>query len=415
MINVAIQALTLLCALLVNFVIPALYGLELYGAFIQANILVFLFQKLTDISTEPLIGHVDHAMIFPVSILIAACVWLVFWAIDSVASLGSTALLAAMLLSSSVMLSMYALRQQRRLVAYLVFFLMVFFTLLILKEWLKWPLSIVDILLWTNLLPASLAALALLRSGVRLPSRQTVGPLLAGVARVAPGNFSVTLVFNLFTNLLPYILSKTLPLRDLGLFRVVTAVIQSATTIFPINTKAIFVKLVGSEDRAGQFRILLAWSLLYFAGLGLVALATGRVDARLVPYLALMASLPTLYWAVLAERYLQATKRRRELMVANLVVGGIALAGAFLVETIAQAIIYYAFGLSTYAGWLLVLNRRTVSLSASIPVIGLAPLAVQLQSYSMVYPAIYFLIALLLAWRAFRPGLADLERLRGRP
>lgn len=415
MINVVIQGLTLLCALLVNFVIPALYGLELYGAFIQANVLVFLFQKLTDISTEPLIGYVDHAMIFPVSMLIAACVWLVFWVIDSVASLGSTALLAAMLLSSSVMLSMYALRQQRRLVAYLVFFLAVFFALLILKERLEWALSIVDILFWTNLLPASLAALALLHSGARLPSRQTVGPLLASVARMAPGNFSVTLVFNLFTNLLPYILSKTLPLRDLGLFRVVTAVIQSATAVFPVNTKAIFVQLVGSDDRAAQFRILLTWSLLYFAGLGLVALMAGRVDGRLVPYLALVASLPTLYWAVLAERYLQATKRRRELVVANLVVGSVALVCAFLVETIGQAVLYYALGLSVYAGWLLVLNRRTVSLSASIPVIGLAPLAVQMQSVSLVYPLIYFAALLLLAWYVFRPRIADLERLRRHP
>lgn len=415
MINVVIQGLTLLCALLVNFVIPALYGLELYGAFIQANVLVFLFQKLTDISTEPLIGYVDHAMIFPVSMLIAACVWLVFWVIDSVASLGSTALLAAMLLSSSVMLSMYALRQQRRLVTYLVFFLAVFFALLILKERLEWALSIVDILFWTNLLPASLAALALLHSGARLPSRQTVGPLLASVARMAPGNFSVTLVFNLFTNLLPYILSKTLPLRDLGLFRVVTAVIQSATAVFPINTKAIFVQLVGSDDRAAQFRILLAWSLLYFAGLGLVALMAGRVDGRLVPYLALVASLPTLYWAVLAERYMQATKRRRELVVANLAVGSVALVCAFLVETIGQAVLYYALGLSAYAGWLLVLNRRTVSLSASIPVIGLAPLAVQMQSVGLVYPLIYFAALLLLAWYVFRPRIADLERLRRHP
>lgn len=415
MINIAIQALTLFCALLVNFVIPALYGLELYGAFIQANILVFLFQKLTDISTEPLLGHVDHAMIFPVSMVIAVCVWSIFWAIDSVASLGSAALLAAMLLSSSVMLSMYALRQQRRLVAYLVFFLAVFFALLTLKEQLDWALSIVDILFWTNLLPALLAALALLHTGARLPSRQALGPLLAGVARMAPGNFSVTLVFNLFTNLLPYILSKTLPLRDLGLFRVVTAVIQSATTIFPINTKAIFVRLVGSGDRAKQFQILLTWSLLYFSVLGLLALVVGRVETRLMPYLALVASLPTLYWAVLAERYLQATKQRRGLMVANWAVGSMALAAAFLVEAIDQAVVYYAIGLSAYAGWLLFLNRQNVSILASIPVVGLAPLVVQLQSASVIYSAAYFVGLLLLAWSAFRPGLADLERLRERP
>ncbi|ODU13905.1 MAG: hypothetical protein ABS91_00785 [Thiobacillus sp. SCN 64-35] len=415
MINVVIQALTLLCALLVNFVIPAFYGLELYGAFIQANILVFLFQKLADISTEPLIGCVDHAMIFPVSMLIAVCVWLVFWLLDGVAGLGSTALLAAMLLSSSAMLSMYALRQQRRLVAYLIFFLVVFFALLILKERFEWTLSIVDILFWTNLLPALLATLGLLYSGVRLPSRQVLGPLLSSVARMVPGNFSVTLVFNLFTNLLPYILSKTLPLRDLGLFRVAMAVIQSATTIFPINTKTIFVRLVGSDDRIAQFRILFVWSLIYFAGLGATALLAGYADSRGIPYLVLVASLPTLYWAVLIERYLQATKHRRELMVANLIVGSVALASAFLIETLGQAVLYYSLGLSVYTGWLLILSRRTVNLITSIPVIGLAPLVAQMQSTSLIYPLIYFVALLLLAWWVFKPGIVDLERLRGHP
>lgn len=146
-----------------------------------------------------------------------------------------------------------------------------------------------------------------------------------------------------------------------------------------------------------------------------MALAAGRQDTRLVLYLALLASLPTLYWSVIAERYLQAAKRRRALMVANLTVGAIALAVAFLIETIGQAVAYYAIGLSVYAGWLLVLSRRTVSLCVSVPVIVLAPLAVQLQLVSLIYPAIYFAALLLLSWRAFRPSFADLERLKGRP
>lgn len=412
--NIAIQALTLLGALLVNFVIPALYGLEYYGAFIQANILVFLFQKLTDISTEPLIGHVDPEVIFPISILIAACVWCVFWALDSVASLGSPALLAAMLWSSSVMLSMYALRQQRRLVIFLVFFIAVFFALLSLKEWIGWQLSIVDILFWTNCMPSVFATLVLIYSGARLPSMQTIRLLLSSVVRMTPGNFSVSLVFNLFTNLLPYLFSKTLPVRDLGLFRVVTAVIQSATTIFPINTKAIFVKLLGSECRVEPFRILLGWSLLYFAGLGLVALLVMRINAQFVPYFALIASLPTLFWAVLAERYLQATKRRRALVVANLAVGSAALAGAFLVGSISQAIIYYSLGLSVYVGWLFVLNRHILKLSVSAPVILLAPLTVTMQSHSPVYPVLYFIGLLLVAWHVFKPSLADVVRFRVR-
>lgn len=102
-------------------------------------------------------------------------------------------------------------------------------------------------------------------------------------------------------------------------------------------------------------------------------------------------------------------------MAANLTVGGAALIGAFLVESIDQAVIYYATGLSAYAGWLLFLCRRHVNLLVSLLVIGLAPLAAHLQAGSEIYPAAYFGGLLLLAWGVFKPGLADLEHLRGRP
>ena len=147
----------------------------------------------------------------------------------------------------------------------------------------------------------------------------------------------------------------------------------------------------------------------------MLALTAGSVDARLMPFLALVGSLPTLYWAVLAERYLQAMKQRGPLMRANLVVGGVALATAFLVKTIDQAVIFYAIGLSVYAGWLIFLCRRQVNLPAAVLVIGVAPLAVELQPDSVIYPAAYFVGMLLLAWSVFKPGLADLGRMRGHP
>lgn len=415
MVNVVIQALLLLCALLVNFVIPALYGLESYGAFIQANILVFLFQKLTDITTEPLIGHVESAAIFPLSIALSTLVWVLFWIANEVGSIGSPTLLAAMLLSSCAMLSMHALGLRRLLVVYLLAFLGVFFTLLTMKEQLQRTFSIEEILLWTNLAPALGTSVVLVRMGVRIPAVREIGGLLAGVTRMAPGNFSVTLVFNLFTNLLPYIFSKILPLADLGLFRVITALVQSATTIFPINTKAIFVGLVSSKDKSGHLRTLLAWSLLYFAVVGLTALAAASVEPRVAPYLALVASLPTLYWTVMVERYLQAANRRRQLMVANLVVGTTVLLCAFQVHSIDAAVLYYASGLALYAVCVLCLIKDIAAPLMLAPVALLAPAVVWLQSDSLLYSAAYFLGLMVLAWIVFRPRFADLEHLRGRP
>lgn len=413
MVNVVIQALLLLCALLVNFVIPVIYGLESYGAFIKANILVFLFQRLTDISTEPLIGYVEAGSIFPLSVALSTLVWMLFVAVDAVSGIGSPALLAAMLLSSCAMLSMHALDLRRLLVVYLLVFLGMFLALLALKEWLHWAFSIESILFWTNLVPAFGASVILVRSGVRRPRAREVGQLLMSVVRMVPGNFSVSLVFNLFTNLLPYIFSKTLPLAELGLFRITTALVQSATTIFPINTKAVFVRLVGSNNRAGHLRILLSWSLLYFAIAGLAALVLASAEARINPYLALLASLPTLYWTVILERYLQATNQRRRLMAANLVVGAAVLAYAFQIESIEEAVIHYAFGFALYAVWLLCLVRHVVSPVQLASVAMLSPVAVWLQGVSLLYSVVYFACLVMFTWIIFRPSFEDVKRLRG--
>ena len=296
--------------MLVNFVVPALYGLESYGAFIQANILVFVFQKLTDIVNEPLISHVEGRYIFATSLLMGGVVMLLFLITNSINPIGNPLLLGVMLVSSCCLLSMYALRQQLRLLVYLVVFLGVFGLLLALKMLADWQLSIVDVLIWTNLVPGLLAALGLVSSGSRLPPGKQLLSTMGNMFVMLPRMVSVTLVFNLLTNILPYILSKTLPVRDLGLFRVVTSVIQSATSLFPLNTKAIFVAFVGGERREALFKTIMSASLLYFSILGVFGYLLAWMVPKLSPYLVLVASLPVLYWAVVSERYLLASGSR---------------------------------------------------------------------------------------------------------
>lgn len=415
MVNVAIQVLLLLSALLVNFVIPALYGLESYGAFIKANILVFLFQKLTDITAEPLIGHIESNAIFPLAVVLSVFIWILFSFLNEVNNIGSPGLLAAMLLSSCVMLSMHAMKLSRLLILYLITFVSVFLGLLMLKVREGWTFSIEDILLWTNLAPALAAAVILLSSGVKVPSGRETMSLLSTIVKMLPRNFALTLVFNLFTNLLPYVFSKTLPLADLGLFRVITALVQSATSIFPVNTKAIFVGLVSSKNKSGHLRALLAWSLLYFAGVGLTALVAASIVRSAIPYLALVASLPTLYWTVMVERYLQAVRRRRQLMMVNLAFGVPALACAFQVTTIEEAVLYYALGLALYAVLVLSLVKDIAPPYLLMPVALLAPAVIWLQYASLLYPAMYFASLMIFAWIVFKPELTDLKRLRAQP
>ncbi len=398
--------------MLVNFVVPALYGLESYGAFIQANILVFVFQKLTDIVNEPLISHVEGRYVFATSLLMGGVVMLLFLITNSINPIGNPLLLGVMLVSSCCLLSMYALRQQLRLLVYLVVFLGVFGLLLALKMQADWQLSIVDVLVWTNLVPGLLAALGLISSGSRLPPGKQLLSTMGNMFVILPRMVSVTLVFNLLTNILPYILSKTLPVRDLGLFRVVTSVIQSATSLFPLNTKAIFVAFVGGERREALFKTIMSASLLYFSILGVFGYLLAWMVPKLSPYLVLVASLPVLYWAVVSERYLLACGSRRQVMIANLTVGLLAVVAVFFVHELKQAVIFYALGFSAYALVLHACCQPRLHSGAMYWVVLMSPCIIWLQEMSVFVPILYMVSLIILAAVALRLRPADLRNLR---
>lgn len=412
MINVLIQALTVLSGLLVNFVVPGLYGLESYGLFIQSNILVFVFQKLTDIVNEPLISHVEGRHIFATSLLLASVVLLLFLIVDYLDPIGNPFLLGAMLVSSCSLLAMYAQRQQLRVLSYLVCFLVTFGILLGLKMLAGWNLSIVDVLILTNIIPGSFACVGLVATGSRLPSGNLLKSTIHNLISLLPKMLSVTLVFNLLTNILPYILSKTLPVRDLGLFRVLTSIIQSATSLFPINTKAIFVAFVAGERREALFKIIMSTSLLYFAVVGLSGYLLTLIVPKLSTYLVLVSSLPALYWCVVFERYLLASGMNRQVLVSNLVVGVAAISAVFFVKELSHAVLYYAIWISVYAIALMVhcpINRNRGITALTL---ALSPLVVWLQNISMLYAVTYLFALPIIAISIFSFKMANLRELR---
>lgn len=397
MILVAIQFLTLLGGLLVNFFVPFYYGLEAYGTFIQANILVFVFQKLTDIVNEPLIGQAEASQIFPLAAALSSLVWIVFVLVDqTLFPLGSPILLASMLASACVSLGLYSLRWHRTLLAYLLLFISLFFVLIGVKEFGIWQLGIVEILIWTNAL-AILPVVAPLALKVRW---QGSGKLLSSALLRAPSNISVTLVFNLFTNLLPYLLSKTLSHAELGLFRVMTSVVQSATSIFPVNTKALFVMFSRSEDGEWLYFSLLRIALAWFAGIAGLALIASMLDARLLPFIALVGVLPILYWGVLSERYLLAQGRRRMLATVNLVIGGAAIVATLWVSTMGQALMLYAVSLSLYAALAAYLNLRGKLRGFVAGLAVITPWVVYVQSFdpfiSLIWHLVLFAVSIVL-------------------
>lgn len=408
--NLAIQILTLLSGLLVNFLVPAVYGLTEYGLFVKANVLVFLFQKLSDIAGEPLIAELDSHFVLPVSAALGCLVLALFMVVGQFSDIGDPRLLAAMLLSSSVLLSMYAARWRKQILVYLIAFLAIFSGLLTANATAHLGLSIEAILIWTNLVPALGAGAALILAS-RLPRADEFLRVVARSLGRAPRLLTMTLVFNLLTNILPYVLSKTLPVRELGLYRVVASVVQSATSFFPVNTKAILATFVHDNCRSTYFRKVMGFSLAYFSILGGAALCVSIVEPRLAPYVPLIGSLPTLYWAVLTERYRLAERSYRAVLAANITIAAAISTAMFFVGTVEQAVILVAVGFSGYLAALLLPGGHGLRLPLVLwVVVGSVILSIALAASPLVGLA-YFALTAAVAVRHFRLNLATLRQI----
>lgn len=413
MTNLLIQVLTLVSGLVVNFVIPGLYGLEAYGEFIKANILVFLFQKLLDIVNEQLIATVEVEYILVTSLFMATLIFLLFCLFNLMDNIGSPLLLSVMLLSSACLLSLFALRLHLWIVGYLVVFLCVFFAFLFVGHKKILPLTIVDILTLTNLIPCLFAIAVLFTRGAKLPVGKQLLSTCLRVVLLLPRMVSITLVFNLFTNILPYILSKSLPVRDLGLFRVIVSIIQSATSLFPINVRAVFVAFVSGGQRQEQYRIIMSVALFYFSLVGLSGYAMGWLFPQYSIYLAMLPCLPVLYWAVVTERYLVASGLHRKVIVVNVTIGTLAVIGMILfVQGLKQAELFYALGFSAYLLFLHLLCRPGIRLPIIFWVSVLSPLAIIMKNISLIWGVLYMCSLLIIAIGVLRLRPVDIRTLR---
>ncbi|MGY2292948.1 hypothetical protein ACW9H6_24760 [Pseudomonas sp. SDO528_S397] len=398
MINLLIQILTLISGLVVNFVIPGLYGLEAYGIFIKANILVFLFQKLLDIINEQLIANIEAKYIFVTSIFMGVLVFSLFSIFTLIDNIGNPLLLAAMLLSSACLLSLFSLRLHQWIVGYLILFLCVFFSSLFISYKNIFRLTIVDTLILTNVIPCLFAIIVLITQGAKLPVGKNLLLTFRHVIVSLPKMISITLTFNLFTSIFPYFLSKTLPAQELGLFRVTVSIIQSATSLFPVNVRAIFVSFVSGEKRQERYKVIMSITLFYFALVGAFGYSMAWFFEQYSPYLVMLPCLPVLYWTVVTERYLVASGSSRKVIMTNLVIAPFAVLGIIMfVLDLRDAEVFYALGFSAYLMFLHIFCRPGIHLSIIFWVAIMSPLSILIKSMGWAWDVFYMVSLLIIA------------------
>jgi hypothetical protein len=405
--SVAIQGLSLLSALVVNFLVPLVYGVEFYGKFIQSNILVFVIQKFADIVIEPLMSWVDPKFLFVTAMLTSCLVLLISQGINYFDSIGSQALLAAMLLSSNCMLSMFSLKLQRQLLLHLLLLLLVFLSLLVCDLFGIVSISLLELLIWSNVVPAIVSFIGLFMKGARIPPFFKMGEAIKTSLCLFPRNVSSTLVFNCLTNIFPYIMAKQMLAYDLGVFRIVTSILQSATSLFPINVKAIFSIFIEGKDRSRQLHALMVASLLYFSIIGISTSILTYFVPKLTPYLEMITILPVIYWVVLLERYMQASKINRSLVVINLVISAFAVVAIFFAKELKHAEYIYALGLAIYAIALLASSQINESCVKGYVVIIFSVLTFMVGSGVPCFSLVYMCLLAMMILVFMRPRLVD--------
>lgn len=370
MLNLMIQVSMLMSGLLINFITPMVFGISAYGEFIAANALVFLIHKTIDIISEPLIRFTEPAHLIFVSLVFNTIVIILFFVLDELLNIGSSPLLLAMLLSSSIMLSLHALARKHTLLMFQCTVIILFILLLLLAD--DWGFSIEQVMQMSTLLPAAIAIAYIVITGAGLPTGAEFRHVLVNLWRNLPQLISLTAVYNSLTNVLPLILSFTLNARDLGIFKVATSVVQSASALFPINIRAIFMRM--AKDGDNLFPVLSRVSLFYFSVVGIVLLAVGVVWPHLSHYVALAALFPTLYWAMLAERYWISRQETKITTRINLVGCVCIIVIATQVDTLDLALLLYASSLAFYALCLALLRSRHGG--CIVPILASAPCVV---------------------------------------
>ena len=348
MINIYIQFLILCSGLLVNFLIPVLFGLEEYGLFIKANILVFLFHKFTDVVSEPLISNVDKKILLPVSVSIGVCILFLFLIVNCFFSAGSPFLLASMIWSSSVLLTIIAQKLTKWVVFYLSTFIIIFLSLLFSVAFKVISLSITDVMGITNFVPATFCLFVLLGTKQLEIAFDKIYLNFIIMLQLIPRLFSLTLVNNLFTNILPFYLSFVFPPQLLGLFRVQVSIVQSVIAIFPINSKIISAYFRESHSGNNFIEHTLRISLNYFCIIALFGyIFVGLYEDKL-EYAQVFILLPVMHAAVILERYMLGLSKNKNLIIINLMVSILSCFLVLWVQTISQMMLLYSTGISLY-------------------------------------------------------------------
>lgn len=304
MIAVLAQVLALASGLLVNFLYPLVFGLAHYGEFLKYALPTLVLHRVVDMASESLIALPMETGFFRFSAicvgLMGLVAFLALW-LAGVTQFIDLRLFCSLLATSVIMLVLHRDRRFGALASYLAIFNVSFCGVTTIAA-TTGALDLVDILVLTNLVGVIVGTFLLRgRVGEAMPLTSTT-QTLTSVLKKIPNALGGTLSANAITNIFPLVVAGFLSAGELAKFRIFTSILQSSTSLFPLNTKSV-LSLMREETHRLDFARwldLAYWYFLLFAG-GILVLSGffpkwaiyGSAALMMIPF----------FWLVLLERY----------------------------------------------------------------------------------------------------------------
>ena len=411
MLNALIQFSTFAYGLVFNFLLPYVYGLDAYGQFIADNAVIFLLYRAMTIIREPLIRFTSPPLLLASSLTLNLFVLAMFVVVEQFRPMGSALMLAGLLVNGSCLLCLQALRYRRSFILAVCAMAVAIATLIFWSRAHDYALTLTQVVTLSVWLISSASMLYLFTHGAVVPRwrelRQTVVQVLHQVPRI----ISITAVMNLLTSASPLLLVHTLTSHDMGLFMVMTSVIQSAAIVFPVSTQAVLASFVNHPRGLEFYRLLSSIAMLYFAAACAGLVTCALIAPQLVPYVGLAALLPVYYYCILLERHLTATHHIRLLVIINWAVAALAATGYLLATDLPQAMLVYASGFTLYALALGISDRGFKPYPPLLIMLGLCPVFVWLMLQHVAYGLLYALLIAGVAALRHVPTRADVRLL----
>lgn len=412
MLNVLLQLSTFVYGLLLNFLAPVAYGLSEYGEFIAQQAWVLLIYRVMYIIGEPLIRFTRPRQLLANLLVLHALVLVLFMAASALGMPGSVGFMGALLLNLSVLYAMQAVRRRRAYVLLLSLMSGIFAGLALWSQLGGGGMALVDVMALSAGLPGLLGTVYLFLNGAEVPRLSHVRRNLRRVLRLMPRLVTMTGAMNMLSSALPVFLAPVLSARDMGLFKVMTSIIQAATSVFPVSTQTVLASFARHPRGAEFYRTLSSIAMLYFSLAMMALVLVALLQPSLAPYVMLAACLPAYYQAILTERHMIASRQLRVLMGINLLVVVVIALLVLWVDDLAAAALVYAGGIMLYALLLSVMDRTLPPMLLLMVLIGLCPaVAFAMMEGHLIAGLFYGALVMVVALLRHRPTVAEVKLL----